>query len=116
MAFSGATKKLQQVVDMAEETYARLDNLRSQVEDVRERVERTDDRVERIERDLRGQRALLTALAEREGVDVDTVLTEAAIDEAEGDDGPPGVDPDDAALDSGESPADGQDDASSTGE
>lgn len=85
MALGGATKKLQQVIDTAEETYSRLDRLRSQVEDVRERVERTDDRVERIERDLEGQRALLVALAEREGVDVDAVLTDAAIDEAEDD-------------------------------
>lgn len=84
MALGGATKKLQQVVDMAEELYGRLDRLRSQVEAVNDRVERTDERVGRIERNLEGQRALLCALAEREGIDVDAVLTEAAIDEAEG--------------------------------
>lgn len=92
MAFSGAAKKLQQVLDMAEELYGRLDRLRSQIEELRERVERTDERVERMARDLQGQRALLEALAEREGVDVDAVFAGAAIDEAEsrdtdGDDG-----------------------------
>lgn len=83
MAFSGATKKLQQVIDMADKLYKRLDELRQQLQEVRERVEDTNDRVERIERDLEDQQALLAAVAERQGIDVDEVLTESAIDEAE---------------------------------
>lgn len=85
MAFSSATKKLQQVVDMAEDVYTRLDGLREEIDEVRERVERTDDRVERMERTLEGQLALIRALAEEEGIEVEPVLTDAAIDEAEGD-------------------------------
>lgn len=83
MAFSGATKKLQQVVDMADKLYTRLDELRQQLQAVREQVEETSDRVERMERELEGQQALLVAIAERQGVDVDEVLTASAIDEAE---------------------------------
>lgn len=83
MAFSGATKKLQQVVDMADKLYQRLDELRQQLQEVREQVDETSERVERVERELEGQQALLEAIAERQGVDVDEVLTASAIDEAE---------------------------------
>ncbi|MFB6171482.1 MAG: DUF5798 family protein [Haloarculaceae archaeon] len=83
MAFGGATKKLQQAVDMAEKVYKRLDDLRQQLQAVRERVEDTNDRVERIERELDDQRALLTALADQQGVDIEQVLTGSAIGEAE---------------------------------
>lgn len=83
MALGGATKKLQQVVDMADELYKRLNELRQQLQEVRERVESTDDTVERLERDLEAQGALLEAIAEEQGVDVDAVLTDAAIEEAE---------------------------------
>jgi DNA repair ATPase RecN len=86
MPLGGATKKLQQVVDMADELYAKLNELRQQVQEVRERVENTDERVERIERTLEGQQALLETIAAEQDVDVEAVLTEAAIEEAEDDD------------------------------
>jgi len=90
MPLGGATKKLQQVVDMADDLYAKLNDLRQQVQEVRERVENTDTRVERIETTLEGQQALLEAIATEQGVDVETVLTEAAIEEAETDESSPG--------------------------
>lgn len=92
MPFSGATKKLQQVVDMADDLYGKIAEVREQVASVRESVERTDDRVGRIERRLDLQTAIIEAIADDQGIDVDEVRTRAAIDEAEADtDGePPG--------------------------
>lgn len=83
MGFGDTAKKLQTVADTAEKLYARLNDLRDQLQELRRRVEETSDKVDRIERDVTGQRALLVALAEERGIDADAVLTEAAIDEAE---------------------------------
>jgi uncharacterized coiled-coil DUF342 family protein len=83
MALGGATKKLQKVIDTAEETYKRLDELREQVHLMRETLTDTHRRVRGLERELEDQRAVIEALARQEGVDVDSVLAEAAIEEAE---------------------------------
>lgn len=83
MGLGGATKKLQTVIDTAEETYKRLDELREQILLMRETLTDTHQRVRSLERELDDQRALVEALARQEGVDVDQVLAEAAIEEAE---------------------------------
>lgn len=83
MGLGNTAKKLQRVVDMAETLYQKIDELRTQVNAVREHVEATSQRVERIEHDLDDQRAVLDALAREQGIDVDAVAAEAAIEEAE---------------------------------
>jgi septal ring factor EnvC (AmiA/AmiB activator) len=83
MALGGATKKLQQIVDMAEETYERLNELREQVHQMRRTVIDTNRRVRNLERTVDDQRALIEALARDADVDVKQVLAEAAIEEAE---------------------------------
>ena len=83
MGFGSATKKISQVADMAEEVYRRLNELREQVQAMRETVQTTHDRVERLETKVEQQSAVIEALAEREGLDVDRIHAEAAIDEAE---------------------------------
>lgn len=83
MGLGSTAKKLQQVADMAEKLYQRIDELRTQVNEVRAHVETTSQRVERIERDLDEQRAVLDALAREQGIDVDSLIAEAAIEEAE---------------------------------
>jgi len=83
MPLGGATKKLQKVADMGEELYAKMNELREQVLTMRETVEDTHRRVERLENKLDQQGAILEALAEQEGVDVDELLTQVAIEEAE---------------------------------
>lgn len=77
------TKKLQKLADTAEELFVKLNELRQQVQETRERVNATHDKVSELEHEQAEQRALLEALAEQQGVDVDQVLTEAAIEEAE---------------------------------
>jgi uncharacterized coiled-coil DUF342 family protein len=83
MGLGGATKKLQRVADMGEELYGRINELREQIVEMRETVGETNRRVAAIENKLDGQAAILEALAEQEGIDVDEVLTDVAIEEAE---------------------------------
>jgi hypothetical protein len=83
MGLGGATRKLQKVADMGEELYSRISELREQMLEVRETVGETNERVAALENKVDGQGAILEALAEKEGIDVDEILTEVAIEEAE---------------------------------
>lgn len=78
-------KKIQTVADRAEKTYKRLEELREQVNETRDTVNDTHERVSSLEAEVAEQRAILEALAAESGVDVDAVLTEAVIQEAEPD-------------------------------
>jgi peptidoglycan hydrolase CwlO-like protein len=91
MGIGGTAKKLQKVAEMGEELYTRINDLRAQVSEMRETVTATHDRVDTLENEVAEQRAILEALAAREGIDVDAVVAEAHITEAEGEgaaDGP----------------------------
>jgi nitrogen fixation/metabolism regulation signal transduction histidine kinase len=90
MGFGGTTEKLQKVASMAEDVYAKLNELRDQIQAMRETVDRVDRRTAE-------NRALLEAIATDQDVDVDAVLTETAIEEAEN----VGSTTDDAAGDDG---------------
>lgn len=83
MGLGGATRKLQKVADMGEELYSRINELREQILEVRETVQETNKRVAALENKVDGQTAILEALAENEDIDVDELLTEVAIEEAE---------------------------------
>lgn len=78
MGFGSTAKKLQKVTDMADKLYERFEKLREQVNELTGSVEETSDRVESLESDLAEQRALVEALAEQQGVDVDAVLADGA--------------------------------------
>jgi chromosome segregation ATPase len=106
MALGGATKKLQKVADMGEELYRRINELREQLLEVHETVKKTDERVAALENKVDGQAAILEALAESEGIDVEELLTEAAIEEAE----PPDAESDDASDESSGSIPDAESD------
>lgn len=85
MGLGTTAKKLQAVSETAEKLYTKVDELRSQVKQVRTHAEATSQRVERVERELDEQRAILNALAEEQGIDVDERVAEATIREAEPD-------------------------------
>jgi hypothetical protein len=87
MGFGDTAKKLQKVADMAEDVYRKLNELREQVIETKETVEETKARVDGLEADTAEQRAILEALAEQQGIDIDDVIAEAHIAEAEGGDG-----------------------------
>jgi len=100
MPLGGVTDKVQKILDTAEELYKRVTELREQVMEVRETVQQTDERVATLENKLDQQGAVLEALAEHEGIDVDELVTEVAIEEAE-----PG-EPEDAETDGIDADAD----------
>lgn len=80
MGFGDTAKKLQKVTSAAEDLYEKMNQLRGQVQSLREEVETTSEQVNEIEADIAEQRALLEALAENEGLDVETVIADAHIE------------------------------------
>jgi peptidoglycan hydrolase CwlO-like protein len=85
MGLGGTAKKLQKVAEMGEELYRRLNELRTQVAEMRETVDATHERVDRLENEVAEQRVILEALAAEEGLDVEALVAEAHISEAETD-------------------------------
>jgi septal ring factor EnvC (AmiA/AmiB activator) len=83
MGLGSTAKKLQQIADMAEDVYARLNQLREQVAETRATVDETKDRVDDIDRELAEQRALLEALATERGIDVEATTAEVHVVDAE---------------------------------
>jgi len=83
MGLGSTAKKLQQIADMAEDVYARLNQLREQVNQTRATVDETKARVEKMDHELAEQRAIVEALAEREGIDVDAITAEIHVVDAE---------------------------------
>ncbi|UPV99245.1 DUF5798 family protein [Halorussus gelatinilyticus] len=73
MGFGSTAKKVQKLADTAEKLYSKLNDLREQVAEMRETLDSTSERVERLERENAHQRALLEALAEEQGIDVDGI-------------------------------------------
>lgn len=83
MGLGGTARKIQALADKAEETYERLDKLRSEVDETRTTVTETATRVEGLEVEMAEQRAILEAVAGELDVELETVTAEAHIDEAE---------------------------------
>jgi hypothetical protein len=81
MGFGSTAKKLQKVVDMADDLYAKLNEQMEQLQKLRDTVEETSGRVEAIDREQAEQRALLEAIAEKQGLDTDAILAEAVIED-----------------------------------
>lgn len=71
-----AGQKITRIVDLAEELYERVVELREQVSELRETTQDTHDRVAGLEHEVAAQRALLEALAEAEGLDVDELRSD----------------------------------------
>lgn len=77
MGLGSTAKKIQRVADVAEKLYTRVNELREEVNSIRETVAETEVRVNTLETEAAAQRALLEALAEREGLDVEQILADA---------------------------------------
>jgi DNA anti-recombination protein RmuC len=76
MGFGGTAKKLQKVAGMAEDLYAKMNDVVSQVQDLQSDLEATSDQVDDLEQELTEQRALVEALAAQQDVDVQAVLAD----------------------------------------
>lgn len=109
MGLGSTARKIQTLSDSAEKMYKQVQELQSRIVHLEEEVDDTHDTVKRLDRRMAEQRALLTAMAEAQGLDAEGIIAEAAIDEAEAADGAtePGAD------DAGENAGDGETTASS---
>ena len=73
MGLGSTAKKLQKVADVAEDVYAKLKELREEVDATRETVETTAERTTRLEAALAEQRSLIDHLLAANGVDPESV-------------------------------------------
>ena len=83
MGLGSTAKKVQKLAETAEQLYAQLKDLRERVTNLEESVDATTDRVAELENDSEKQLVLLKEIAREHDIDVEQVLAEAAIDEAE---------------------------------
>lgn len=76
MGLGGTAKKIQRMVEIGEEIYQKLNEVRAQLNDLTGTVEETGARVETLEAENAKQRALLEAIAEERGIDPQAILAE----------------------------------------
>jgi septal ring factor EnvC (AmiA/AmiB activator) len=88
MGLGSTARKLQTLGDKAEELYARVGELKEQLQDLKATVETTGRKVDRLENRVARQDALLEAIATEHDVDVESVLAEEVIEDAEAEDAP----------------------------
>ena len=81
MGLGSTTKKIQVMAERAEQMYKQVGELRDQITELRETVEDTGSRVETLDRRHAQQWEVLQAMAAELDVDVEEVLTDAAIEE-----------------------------------
>jgi len=77
MGLGGTAKKLQKVTNAAEELYTKMNEVIGRLQALETEVERTSQQVDRIEYDVAKQRAVIDAIAEAEGVDVEAAIESA---------------------------------------
>lgn len=77
VGLGNTAKKLQQMLDTAEELYAKLNDLKAEVQQLREKLDTTSETVTDLDRELAEQRAILEAVAEDADVDVAQVVADA---------------------------------------
>lgn len=77
MGLGGTAKKLQKVMDAAEQLYSKMNEIIGELKQLQTEVETTSEQVDRIERDLAAQRALLEAVADQQDIDVEGVVEQA---------------------------------------
>jgi TolA-binding protein len=115
MGLGGTAKKIQKLADLAEELYGRVNDIRDQIREMQETVSETSARVERLEAENAEQRALLEALAEEQGLDLDAIAaSNDGESDASGDLDAPAEQPSVAESADG-APSPGPDDESGTG-
>ena len=79
MGLGDTAKRLQKVIDAAEQLYAKMNEIIGELKSLQTEVEHTSEQVDRMERDLHEQRALVEALAENADVDVEAALADLEV-------------------------------------
>jgi len=77
MDITKTKKRIQRLIKVAEESYKKITQLMEKMEQLQSDLETTSEQVDHIEYELAEQRVLLEALAQQEGIDVETLLAEA---------------------------------------
>ncbi|MFB6298664.1 MAG: DUF5798 family protein [Halobacteriales archaeon] len=82
MVLGNATQKIQTLVELAEELYEKVMEIRQQLVTLKETADDTNDRVTRLEQQVAEQRAIIGALAEQEDIDVEATIADVEIETA----------------------------------
>jgi DNA anti-recombination protein RmuC len=77
MGLGGTAKKLQKVMDAAEQLYSRMNEVLERLKSLETDVEHTSTQVDDLEREVAEQRVLLEAIATQQGLDIETILENA---------------------------------------
>ena len=84
MGLGGTARKIQGISDKAEQMYKQVQELQGRIITLEEEVDDTHETVKHLDHQLDEQHALLVAIAEEQGLDPESIIAEAAIEEAEG--------------------------------
>lgn len=93
-----ATKKIQKLSTLAEKLYEKVNELQNRVEETTQTVNETSDRVAKLDAELAEQRALLEAVADEQGIDVEQFRDESTPSGVDEDGGGPPDDSEDHAA------------------
>lgn len=85
MDIAGTKQKLQRMMKIAEESYKKMNQMMEKIQRLQEDMTETSAQVDRMEYDMAEQRALLYALAEKEGLDIEAILEAADLPDPEED-------------------------------
>lgn len=88
MGLGSTAKKVQRLSDLAEKLYEQVNEVLDRLSELHDRVEKAGEDVEAVRSEQREQRAILEALADEQGVDVETVLADVDIEGPGHDEGP----------------------------
>ena len=83
MGLGSTAKKVQLVAERAEQMVEQIVELRERIVSLEGSMEDTSERVKRLEHQNEVQGALLEAIANEQGIDVDDIVAKATITEAE---------------------------------
>lgn len=83
MGLGSTAKKIQIVSERAEQVYKQIQELQQRIVHLERKVDDTHDTATALDHRVEENRALLVAIAEEQGVNVDQVVAEAAIDDAD---------------------------------
>ena len=77
MDIAGTKRKIQRVTKVAEESYKKMNEMLERMQEMENELQTTSQQVDHIEYELAEQRALLEAMAEQQGLDIEEVLDTA---------------------------------------
>jgi len=86
MDIAGTKKKIQRATKVAEASYKKMNEMLERTQEIETDLQNTSEQVDCMEYELAEQRVLLEAIAEEQGLDVETLLEDAELPEPPGQD------------------------------